>query len=59
VTLFRSFASLGGLLFGYDQGVIANVLTNSDFDARFQLSPVEVGVLSTSVALPTYSSKKG
>lgn len=34
------------MCFGYDQGVIANVLTNRDFDARFHLSPVEVGWLS-------------
>lgn len=29
------FASLGGLLFGYDQGVISGVLTMESFAAKF------------------------
>ena len=41
-----ALASIGGLLFGYDQGVIANVLVMKDFLRQFPLSPWEKGVMS-------------
>ena len=40
------FASIGGLLFGYDQGVIANVLVMSDFRQRFGMSAWQEGLMS-------------
>jgi hypothetical protein len=40
------FASLGGLTFGYDQGVIANVLVMKDFVARWPVGPWELGLMS-------------
>lgn len=40
------FASIGGLSFGYDQGVIANVLVMSDFLARWPVGPWEKGMMS-------------
>jgi hypothetical protein len=42
------FASIGGLTFGYDQGVIANVLVMDDFVARWPVGPWERGLMSTS-----------
>ena len=42
------FASIGGLTFGYDQGVIANVLVMKDFNSRWPIGPWEKGVMSTS-----------
>jgi hypothetical protein len=44
------FASIGGLTFGYDQGVIANVLVMDDFVARWPIGPWERGLMSTSPA---------
>ncbi|KAF5343947.1 hypothetical protein D9756_011506 [Leucocoprinus leucothites] len=38
------FASIGGLEFGYDQGVIANVLVMSDFIHRWPVTPLQKGV---------------
>ncbi|KAK9235360.1 general substrate transporter [Lipomyces kononenkoae] len=35
IFLYSLFASLGGFLFGYDQGVISGVLVMHDFEARF------------------------
>ena len=41
-------ASIGGLTFGYDQGVIANVLVMKDFLERWpDVGPWEKGVMST------------
>jgi hypothetical protein len=40
------FASLGGLTFGYDQGVIANVIVMEDFVARWPIGPWELGLMS-------------
>lgn len=39
------FASIGGLTFGYDQGVIANVLVMDDFVARWPVGPWELGLM--------------
>lgn len=41
------FVSIGGLLFGYDQGVIANVLVMKDFMTRWPIGAWEKGVMST------------
>jgi hypothetical protein len=41
-----AFASIGGLTFGYDQGVIANVLVMKDFTQRWPIGPWEKGVMS-------------
>lgn len=42
-----SFASIGGLTFGYNQGVIANVLVMKDFVQRWpDFGPWEKGVIS-------------
>jgi hypothetical protein len=46
------FASLGGLTFGYDQGVIANVLVMEDFVARWPIGAWERGLMSASPLLP-------
>lgn len=48
------FASIGGLSFGYDQGVIANVLVMRDFLARWPVGPWEKGLMS--MFLPAQSS---
>ncbi|KIM23971.1 hypothetical protein M408DRAFT_27419 [Serendipita vermifera MAFF 305830] len=44
-------ASLGGITFGYDQGVIANVLVMKDFQERFPLSPFQIGLLTAVLEL--------
>ena len=46
------FASIGGLTFGYDQGVIANVLVMRDFMARWPIGPWEKGLMSASITVP-------
>jgi hypothetical protein len=46
-----AFASLGGLTFGYDQGVIANVLVMEDFVTRWPVGAWERGLMS---AFPPY-----
>ncbi|KAJ3991435.1 hypothetical protein F5050DRAFT_1189507 [Lentinula boryana] len=38
-------ASIGGLSFGYDQGVIANVLVMKDFITRWPMTPIEEGFM--------------
>ncbi|KIJ66107.1 hypothetical protein HYDPIDRAFT_110267 [Hydnomerulius pinastri MD-312] len=45
------FASIGGLSFGYDQGVIANVLVMKDFLARWPISPWEKGLMTAVLEL--------
>lgn len=45
------FASIGGLSFGYDQGVIANVLVMRDFVARWPVGAWETGLMSTSLPI--------
>ena len=39
-------ASLGGFTFGYDQGVIANILVMSSFKSRFLATAWQVGLIS-------------
>jgi hypothetical protein len=41
------FASIGGLTFGYDQGVIANVLVMQDFAQRWPMTSWQKGAMST------------
>ncbi|KAI0058648.1 general substrate transporter [Artomyces pyxidatus] len=45
------FASLGGLTFGYDQGVIANVLVMKDFVERWPVSAWETGLMTAVLEL--------
>lgn len=45
------FVSIGGLLFGYDQGVIANVLVMRDFTERWPVGPLEKGVMTAALEL--------
>ncbi|KAF8845934.1 general substrate transporter [Paxillus ammoniavirescens] len=45
------FASIGGLSFGYDQGVIANVLVMKEFLARWPISPWEKGLMTAVLEL--------
>lgn len=45
------FASLGGLLFGYDQGVIANILVMKGFLARWPVGPWEKGLMTAMLEL--------
>lgn len=48
------FASLGGLTFGYDQGVIANILVMKDFVERWPITPWQKGVMSELKTCATY-----
>jgi hypothetical protein len=41
-----AFAGIGGISFGYDQGVIANVLVMKDFLAHWPIGPWEKGLMS-------------
>ncbi|KAJ7093865.1 MFS monosaccharide transporter [Mycena belliarum] len=45
------FASIGGLSFGYDQGVIANVLVMQEFVRRWPLTPLQKGALTAVLEL--------
>ncbi|KAI0796273.1 hypothetical protein BC629DRAFT_1592504 [Irpex lacteus] len=45
------FASIGGLLFGYDQGVIANVLVMKDFTERWPIGAWEKGLMTAMLEL--------
>ncbi|THU90675.1 general substrate transporter [Dendrothele bispora CBS 962.96] len=45
------FASIGGLSFGYDQGVIANVLVMKDFLARWPITPLQEGAITAILEL--------
>ncbi|KAK0493038.1 MFS monosaccharide transporter [Armillaria luteobubalina] len=45
------FASIGGLSFGYDQGVIANVLVMKDFTERWPISPFQEGLMTAILEL--------
>ncbi|KAH8087784.1 general substrate transporter [Cristinia sonorae] len=45
------FASIGGLTFGYDQGVIANILVMKEFVARFPVTSWEKGLMTAMLEL--------
>ncbi|EIN06423.1 MFS monosaccharide transporter [Punctularia strigosozonata HHB-11173 SS5] len=45
------FASIGGLTFGYDQGVIANVLVMKDFEKRFPIDAWQKGLMTAVLEL--------
>ncbi|EGO26116.1 hypothetical protein SERLADRAFT_447384 [Serpula lacrymans var. lacrymans S7.9] len=45
------FASIGGLSFGYDQGVMANILVMKDFLARWPIGPWEKGLMTAVLEL--------
>ncbi|TFK21871.1 general substrate transporter [Coprinopsis marcescibilis] len=45
------FASIGGLEFGYDQGVIANVLVMEDFIRRWPITPLQKGIMTAVLEL--------
>ncbi|TFK33820.1 general substrate transporter [Crucibulum laeve] len=45
------FASIGGLEFGYDQGVIANVLVMQDFMQRWPVTPLQKGIMTAVLEL--------
>ncbi|KAF9482000.1 general substrate transporter [Pholiota conissans] len=45
------FASIGGLEFGYDQGVIANVLVMKDFLQRWPITPLQKGIMTAVLEL--------
>ncbi|KAF9515364.1 hypothetical protein BS47DRAFT_1372035 [Hydnum rufescens UP504] len=49
------FASIGGLTFGYDQGVIANLLVMEDFQRQFPASPLQQGALTAVLELGALS----
>ncbi|KAI4518247.1 hypothetical protein K525DRAFT_363253 [Schizophyllum commune Loenen D] len=44
-------ASIGGLSFGYDQGVIANILVMRDFVQEFPVTPLQKGILTAVLEL--------
>ncbi|TRM68921.1 major facilitator superfamily domain-containing protein [Schizophyllum amplum] len=44
-------ASIGGLSFGYDQGVIANILVMQDFVEEFPVTPLQKGILTAVLEL--------
>ncbi|KAG0708551.1 general substrate transporter [Suillus ampliporus] len=46
-----AFAGIGGVSFGYDQGVISNVLVMKDFLARWPISPWEKGLMTAVLEL--------
>ncbi|KAG1737835.1 general substrate transporter [Suillus paluster] len=46
-----AFAGIGGISFGYDQGVIANVLVMKDFLARWPIGPWEKGLMTAVLEL--------
>lgn len=46
--LAAGIASIGGLTFGYDQGVIANILVMDNFRTRFTATAMEIGLISMS-----------
>ncbi|EIM90835.1 uncharacterized protein STEHIDRAFT_72465 [Stereum hirsutum FP-91666 SS1] len=45
------FASIGGLTFGYDQGVIANILVMKDFTEKWRIGPWEEGLMTAVLEL--------
>ena len=50
------FASVGGAAFGYEQGVIANVLVMKDFTERWPIGAWEKGLMSTYPYITSYNA---
>ncbi|KAG2073755.1 general substrate transporter [Suillus decipiens] len=46
-----AFAGIGGISFGYDQGVISNVLVMKDFLSRWPIGPWEKGLMTAVLEL--------
>lgn len=46
-----AFAGIGGISFGYDQGVISNVLVMKDFLTRWPIGPWEKGLMTAVLEL--------
>lgn len=46
-----AFAGIGGISFGYDQGVISNVLVMKDFLTRWPIGPWEKGLMTAALEL--------
>lgn len=51
------FASLGVFLFGYDQGVVSGILTNSHFKSFFgDPTPYEIGTVVAILQIGAFST---
>ena len=48
------FSSIGGLIFGYDQGIVSAILVMPHFRSLFPLSPLMTGMLTSSLELGAF-----
>ncbi|CEI93030.1 hypothetical protein RMCBS344292_07275 [Rhizopus microsporus] len=55
VCLTAVFASIGGILFGYDQGVISGVQEMDDFIQRFPMNPTQTGFMVSILELGAWA----
>ncbi|CAO3700999.1 hypothetical protein G6F70_007917 [Rhizopus microsporus] len=55
VCLTAVFASIGGILFGYDQGVISGVQEMDDFVQRFPMNPTQTGFMVSILELGAWA----